>query len=195
MRKLLSDWKTKSALFLGISLAATGIGFGQAAVVAERGAELSPFVTTTLLSPDWGSDHNLGYTAGLDYTHFIRSIVQPSLELRMTSADGNSVGERSFLGGFKLQTTIHGIHPYATILGGNGDITFHNQAAQGYTSDNSFVVSMGAGAEFYVLPQWKVRADFSEQHWNLEPQILTPRTFSIGIAYRIAFHGNGGWVQ
>ena len=65
----------------------------------------------------------------------------------------------------------------------------------GYTGDNSFVYAIGGGAEFNVLPQWKVRADFTQQHWNLEPQILTPMTFSVGVAYSIAFHGNNGWVH
>jgi opacity protein-like surface antigen len=195
MRNLLSNWTTKSALFLGISLAATGIASAQATVVGERGAELAPFITTTYLSPDWGQKNNLGFTAGVDYTRFIRSIVQPSLEFRMTSADGLNVGEKTYLGGFKLQTTVHGVHPYAVVLGGNGDIVFHHQEAQGYTTDNSFVLSVGGGAEFNVLPQWKVRADFTEQHWNLEPQILTPKVFSVGVAYSIAFHGNGGWVR
>jgi hypothetical protein len=196
MRKLLSNLTMKSAFILGISLAATGIASAQATVVGQRGAELAPFIQTTLLAPDWGQAHNIGITAGVDYTRFIRSsLFQPSLELRVVSADGANVGERSYLGGFKLQTTIHGIRPYAVVLAGDGQITFHNQAAQGYTSDDSFVYSLGGGAEFNVLPQWKLRADFTQQHWNLEPQLLTPMAFSVGVAYSIAFHGNSGWVH
>ncbi len=192
MRNLLNHWTTKSALFLGISLAATGMASAQAVVTAQRGAEIAPFVTTTLLTPDWGPTNNLGFTAGVDYTRFLRgSLFQPSLELRVTDANGLTVGEKSFTGGVKLGTTIHGIHPYATFLAGTGVITFVHPV-QTYASDTSFVYSIGAGAEFNVASAWKVRADFSQQHWDLDPQLLTPVALSVGISYRIPFR-NGGW--
>jgi opacity protein-like surface antigen len=194
MRNLLKPWTKKSALLLGMSLAATGIASAQANVVGQRSAEITPFVTTTLVSPDWGQTRNLGFTAGVDYTRFVRAIVQPSLELRLTNANGLNVGERTYLGGFKFTGTIHGIHPYGTFLAGTGYIKFMNPIDT-YTSDTSFVYSMGGGAEFNVLPAWKVRLDFTQQHWDLDPEILTPTNYSIGVAYSIPFHGNGGWVH
>jgi opacity protein-like surface antigen len=193
MRNPLNHWTTKSLLCIGMSLAATGIAMGQASVTAQRGAEIAPFVQTTLLRPDWGSTDNIGFSAGVDYTRFIRSIVQPSLELRMTDANGTNLGERSFTGGLKLGTSIHGIHPYGTFLAGTGLLTFTHPIAY-YKSDSAFVYSIGGGAEFNVLPSWKVRADFSQQHWALDPTTLTPMTFSLGVAYSIPFHG-GGWVH
>lgn len=194
MPKLLNHWTTKSSLFLGLSLAATGMACAQAVVTAERGAAIAPFVQTALLQPDWGQPNNIGFIAGVDYTRYIRSMLQPSLELRVTNASGEQVSERSFTGGFKLETTFHHVHPYGTLLAGTGLITFVHPTA-GYDHDNSFVYSMGGGAEFYVLPQWKLRADFTQQHWDLNPVILTPTTLSVGVAYRIPFHGNGGWVH
>jgi hypothetical protein len=194
MRNLLNHWTSKFAVSLGIAFAATGIASAQASVTAQRGAEISPFVQTTLLRPDWGQTNNIGYTVGVDYTRFIRSIVQPSLELRMSSASGKTVNEKSYLGGFKLATTIHGVQPYATLLAGTGSIRF-NYPVAGYNTDTSFVYSIGGGAEFHVLPAWKVRADFAQQHWDLDPTILTPITMSVGISYSIPFHGGGGWVH
>jgi hypothetical protein len=191
MRNLLNHWTTKSALYLGISLAATGIASAQASVTAQRGAEIAPFVQTTMLRPDWGQTNNIGFSAGVDYTRFIRSIVQPSLELRFTNASGKNVGEHTFTGGLKLATTIYGIHPYAVLLAGTGGIKFMNPIDT-YGSDTSFVYAAGGGAEFYVRPQWKVRADFIDQHWDLDPQILTPMAFSVGVSYSVPFHG-GGW--
>ncbi len=193
MRNLLNHWTTKSALLLGVSLAATGIASAQAVVAADRGAAISPFVQTTLVAPDWGQPNNLGFTAGVDYTRFTPTLIQPSLEGRMTIAHGTQVSENSYLTGFKLETAFHSIHPYATLLAGMGYITFVNQP--GYPKDSSFVYSIGGGAEFHVLPSWKVRADFTEQHWNLDPQILNPKTMAVGIAYEIPFHKNGGWVH
>ena len=193
MRNTLSGWITKSAIFLGISLAASGIASGQAIVTADRGAAITPFVTSTLVRPDWGQLNNIGITAGVDYTRFTRTLIQPSLELRMTHANGKQVSENSYLTGFKLETSIHRIHPYATLLAGMGYIGFKNQP--NYTSDSSFIYSLGGGAEFNVLPSWKVRADFTEQHWNLDPQILTPMSFGVGLSYSIPFHKSGGWVH
>jgi opacity protein-like surface antigen len=194
MRNLLSSWTKKSVFLLGMSLAATGFASAQAITVGQRGAEITPFVTSTLVSPDWGQTRNLGFTAGVDYTRFIRAIVQPSLELRMTNATGKNVDERTYLGGFKVEAAIHNIHPYATLLAGTGGIIFHNPIDT-YTSDTSFVYSMGGGVEFNVTQSWKVRLDMTQQHWDLDPQILTPSIYSLGVAYSIPFHSNGGWVH
>ena len=98
-----------------------------------------------------------------------------------------------YLTGFKLETAIRRIHPYATLLAGMGYITFKNQPS--YSSDSSFTYSLGGGAEFNVLPSWKVRADFTEQHWNLDPQVLNPMSFGVGVSYSIPFHRSGGWVH
>jgi hypothetical protein len=193
MRNLLNHWTTKSALSLGIVLAATGVASAQAMVAAQRGAEIAPFVQTTLLSPDWGPTRNLGYTFGVDYTRFLRSIVQPSLEVRYVSANGDTVNEHSVLGGLKLGTTIHGVHPYATLLAGNGSLTFAHPILT-YSGDNSFIYAIGAGVEVNVLSGWKLRADFSQQQWNLDPHQLTPIALSVGVAYRIPFRG-GGWER
>jgi opacity protein-like surface antigen len=137
-----------------------------------------------------GYNENLGYTVGVDYTRFIRSIVQPSLEFRMTRANGDTVDERSFTGGLKLQATIHRVHPYATFLGGNGDIYFVHPI-NNYLSDNSFVLSLGGGADLDVTSQLSVRVDFTHQQWTIDPQTLTPVTLGIGFAYRLPFHPVG----
>jgi hypothetical protein len=178
----------KPSLLLGVLLAATQIAAAQAVVSAERGAELAPFVQTTLLSPDWGPTRNFGYTVGVDYTRFIHShsIVQPSVEFRFTSANGHTVNEHSYAGGLKLQTTIRRIHPYATLLVGKGTITF-NYDNGNYYGDSSFIYSIGGGADFNVAPQWKVRLDYTHQHWNLDPNTLTPTTLGVGIAYTLPF--------
>ncbi|MGD0798687.1 MAG: outer membrane beta-barrel protein [Acidobacteriaceae bacterium] len=193
MRNPLNRWTLKSAIFLSALLVAPAVASAQANVAAQRGAEITPFVQTSLLTPDWGQTRNVGYTAGVDYTRLIQAIVQPSLELRYVSANGLNVSEHSFTGGFKLAMTYHRIHPYATLLAGTGGITFtHPQP--GYPSDTSFIYSIGAGAEFNVTQSWKVRGDFLQQNWNLDPVKLTPVVLSVGVSYRIPFH-TGGWVH
>lgn len=185
-----SIWK--AVLLLAILLPGARAVVGQALITANRGAEIAPFAETTLLSPDWGPTRNIGYTVGVDYSRFIRSIVQPSLELRMTSADGTSVNERTYTGGLKLQATVHRVHPYATFLAGYGEI-YYVHPVNNYVSDNSFVYSLGAGADLDVTSQLSVRLDFTHQAWNLgsQAQTLTPVTLGVGVVYRLPFHPIG----
>jgi hypothetical protein len=185
VRNLPNHWTIKSAI-LAVSLAISGVASAQAFNTARRDAEITPFFQTTMLRPDYGRPNNTGYTVGADYTRFVRSIVQPSLEFRMSSATGQAVGERSLLAGFMFQASIFGVHPYATYLVGNGVITFTHPSGN-YFSDNSFVRSLGGGADFKLYSHLKLRADFTQQHWNLPP-VLTPMTFGLGLAYSIPFH-------
>jgi opacity protein-like surface antigen len=178
---------------LGLLLAAPAVVSAQAIVAAQRGAEIAPFVQTTILNPDYGPTNNTGYTVGVDYTRFLRSIIQPSIEVRYVSANGLTVDEHSLSGGLKLGVRVHGIHPYATLLAGTGGITFVHPSP-GYPSDTSVIYSIGAGADFNVLPNWKLRADFLHQSWNLDPNTLTPVVLSVGVSYRIPFR-TGGWVH
>jgi opacity protein-like surface antigen len=187
MRKLLNHWTMKSLLLLGVSLAARAVASAQAVETAQRGAEITPFFQSTILRPDYGPTNNFGYTIGVDYTRFIRSIVQPSLELRVNHAGGLTVGETGYLGGLKLQATVFGIHPYGTFLAGSGTITFTHPIGY-YYSDGSFVWALGGGADFNVTSSIKLRADFTQQHWNIDPPVLTPMTFSLGVAYSLPFH-------
>jgi Outer membrane protein beta-barrel domain len=188
MRNTLHSSIMKSAFFLGTLLATAQLASAQAMIAAGRGTEIAPFVQTTLVRPDWGPTSNIGYTVGVDYTRFIRSIVQPSIEVRMTSANGKTVNERSYAGGLKLQTAVHGIHPYATFLVGYGTITL-NYPEGTYTGDDSVIYSYGGGADFKVTSAWKLRLDFSQQNWNLGTNAsLTPMTFGVGVSYSLPFH-------
>jgi opacity protein-like surface antigen len=193
MRNPLNHWKLNLAITLGFLLAAPAIASAQAIVAGQRGAEIAPFVQTTILNPDYGQTENTGYTVGVDYTRFLRSIVQPSLEVRYVSANGLTVDEHSFTGGLKLGFTVHNIHPYATFLAGTGGIIFVHPSP-GYPSDTATVYSIGGGADFNLLSNWKLRADFLEQNWNLDPSTLSPMVLSVGVSYRIPFRG-GGWVH
>jgi opacity protein-like surface antigen len=190
MRNPLHHSAWKSALLLGILLSATRVVSAQALLTAQRSTEITPFAQLALVSPDWGPTNNLGYTVGIDYTHFIRSsFVQPSLEFRYTRANGVTVNERSYAGGFKLQTTVHGIHPYATILAGHGNIDFNYALPNSnYHGDNSFIFAFGGGAEFNVTSLWRLRLDVTSQSWNTGTESLSPLTLGVGIAYSLPSH-------
>lgn len=175
-----------SALVVGSMFTAVTHAHAQAIPTLERGAELAPFALGTSLSPDWGQTRNPGYTVGIDYTRFLRGSWQPAVEFRYAHADGRTVAENTYLGGLKLQTVIHGVHPYALLLAGIGVIHL-NYFNNGYNSDNASVYAFGGGADFDIARGWKLKADFVSQHWNLDPATLTPSAVSVGIAYRLPF--------
>lgn len=187
MSNLLHRPIRKVALVLGIVLATARVAPAQALEAGQRGTEIAPFAQFTIITPDWGPVDNRGYTVGADYTRFIRSIVQPSIEIRMTAANGSTVGEKTYSGGLKLQTRIRGVRPYVTILAGKGFITF-TQPINNYLGDNSLIYTLGGGAAFAAGRHMDLRLDFTHQNWNIGPQTLTPITLGAGLAYRIPFH-------
>jgi opacity protein-like surface antigen len=175
------------ALLFGVLLASTHSALAQAMASAQRGAAIAPFALSTSVSPDWGPTKNIGYVIGLDYTRFIRSIVQPSLEVRYTRANGKTVNERMYAGGLKLATSIHGIEPYLTALVGHGNIDFVG-ATNGYNGDASMAYSLGAGVDLPVTRHIKLRLDMTQQHWSFDPITLTPVSLSVGASYIIPGH-------
>jgi hypothetical protein len=185
MRKLRHYWKSRLAVSLALIAAPAALS-AQAYTTAQRSAEVAPFVQSTIVSPDWGPQRNLGYTVGVDYTRLLSTIIEPSLEVRYMNANGQTVGEHSLTGGVKLGFAVRKVHPYATLLAGTGGIAFDKSL--GYKPDNAYIYSLGGGAEFLAGQRWKVRADFLEQYWNLEPVTLSPVALSLGVAYRIPAH-------
>ncbi len=188
MQNLFRGPTLKNLVLFGTLLAATRLAPAQALATADRGAQLAPFVQTSLVYPDWGPTTDLGLTAGVDYTRFIRSIVQPSLEIRFNNVTGQVVNEHSFTGGLKLQTTVHHLHPYFTVLGGKGFIDFVHPA-NNYISDSSFIYSLGAGATIPIQSRVDLLFDFTHSQWDIGPQTLTPVTLNLGVAYRIGLRG------
>jgi hypothetical protein len=49
------------------------------------------------------------------------------------------------------------------------------------------IFAIGAGVDYHVVPSLNVRAEYEYQQWlSFPPNGLTPRIFSVGMAYR--FH-------
>jgi len=191
MTNLLHRSIRNAALLSGIVLGAVHAAAGQAVATGGRGAELSPFAFATVVAPDYGQPHNVGYTLGIDYTHFIRFILQPSVEVRFARASGQQINENSFGGGLKFHTNIGRVRPYAAALIGQGNLTFHHMGVN-TKIDKSTAFWYGGGAEYEVNSQWRIRGEFMQQYWDLAPGSITPSTFSVGFAYTIPFrHGRG----
>jgi hypothetical protein len=172
-----------SLLLLGI-LCTTAAAHAQAIVTADRTHAVTPFAQWTLVSPDWGPSKIPGYTIGVDYTRFIHLPVQPSFEVRTSAANGKTVNEHTYLGGFQLQVPFRRISPYVTFLGGYGGIHY-NYFNGGYTGDHSLIYSLGGGAEIPIAPYIRLRLDYTRQSWNIAPQTINPVALSAGIAFTL----------
>jgi hypothetical protein len=188
MQKLLNHWTRTLFVLVALPIALAGLAYGQAYETAQRGAEFSPFAEPIMLRPDWGPTSDIGIMAGVDYTRFISRFVQPSLEFRFTKGTGTTAGETTVSGGLKVQKDYGRIHPFVTVLGGYGRINF-TPVEGTYSGDNSFVLSIGGGANIDVHAGWKVRVDFAEQLWNLEPYKLSPQTLGVGVSYAVPTRG------
>ena len=175
-------------LFLLAVFLSSVAAHAQAMIVAGRSTAVTPFAQMSVVSPDWGPTHNLGYTVGVDYTHFIHSRVQPSFELRATTANGTTVNERTYLGGFQFQTEFRRVYPYVTFLGGYGGIHY-NFYNGGYTGDHSMIYSLGGGVDIPLVSSLRARIDYTRQAWNIAPQTINPVALSVGIAYTLSGGG------
>jgi opacity protein-like surface antigen len=172
-------------------LATAGVAAGQARVIARRSSEITPFAQMTFLNPDWALSPNFGASGGVDFTPFIPLLVQPSLEVRATAANGFEVEERSFSVGLKLAVRLGRVHPYGIVEEGIGGIYFHHPTTdiEGhlYTKDASRIYVVGGGVETNVLRLWQVRMEYTQQYWDLRPPKIYPMTGSVGVTYRIPF--------
>ena len=125
--------------------------------------------------------------------------LQPSAELRITGNSGPVAREYTYAPGIKLATVIHGIRPYATVLGGIGTVYFVHPSIQGhkglYAHDSSQLLSLGGGAELDISRSLLLRVDYTRQFWSLKQffvanEPLGPSALSIGVSYRIRPHGD-----
>jgi hypothetical protein len=178
-------------MYLAISVG-VGNAIGQSRTAARRSSEITVFGQATYLQPDWGADNNnWGATAGMALTPFIPLWVEPSFELRVSTAGGSEVTERTFSGGLKLATKVGRLHPYFVAEKGVGGIYFKhptiNYNGKPYLEDSSPIYVLGGGVEIQTVPHWQIRLDFSQQYWNLNPPRIGPMALSFGVTYRIPF--------
>lgn len=181
-----------AAALLGLSLTATGIASAQADATATRLAEITGFGGITISNPDYGPKNNFGYSAGLEYNRVSPGIIAPGFELRMTGSSGETVSERSVLGGMEFRSSpIHNIQPYMSALFGFGTIGYKGNFTT-RPSESDFVYGFGAGADIPIRHNLKIRADYLQQTWHYLPHNLTPSALTIGVNYTLLGGSSGG---
>ena len=165
----------------------------QALPVRTKGADISVFGTYTRLWPDYGPQKNNGATFGAFYTRYLRWF-SPGVEFRVKIADGETVDEKTYGGGVRVEKPIGRFRPYADFLISAGTINYHFRAppikpnGQPYLSDSSVVYTYGGGLDYDLTKSFSARAEFQGENWSMggyTPITLTPKMWSFGLVYRL----------
>ncbi len=165
---------------------------GQGLPTASKEAAISFFGAYSRVSTDRSSQKDNGFTVGLAYTRYLHWFLTPSLEVRCKVATGDTVSEKTFGGGIRVEHRFKNFYPYANFFGSYGKITFANPITSvpgpRYYYDDSTVYSTGAGLDYDITSNWAARVDYQFEHWHTGLRnTFTPQIFSIGILYRIPF--------
>lgn len=162
---------------------------------ASKRADITVFGMYTNNNPDYGQRRNNGLTLGGDYTRYYRWRVQPSLEVRAGSDNGEIIDQKTVLAGLRLKMDIkQRFHPYGDFLVGGSWIHFLLPPAPNYTHDQGFTRSYGGGVEMDVWRNWGAKIDYQGEHTvysdQFSPIHLTPSKISGGVVYRIPFRNH-----
>ena len=163
------------------------VAYSPATYPADRVDGFSVFGGYSYLNTDYGVNDK-GYMAGADYTHSIHNrFLTPSIEVRYMGSTGPAITEDSFLGGVKVETHFHRLHPYAGAFIGYGVINY----VQVNQNDNSIAYAFAVGADYNVTHAFAIKVDAQEQFWKLgeASSELTPQTVTFGVLYRIPNFG------
>jgi Outer membrane protein beta-barrel domain len=146
---------------------------------------------------DW-SERISGYTIWGDYTLYNAPGALKGIAIEVLGRDLNydrtgldpklrmRTGEGGLLYAWRRYRHVQ---PYGKLLAGYGSINF-TTSDPNYSHDTRTVLAEGAGVNFILHNNFVIRADFENQGWpNLfRHHSLTPRGFTIGVAYDFKRH-------
>ncbi len=85
----------------------------QAMPTASKSNDISAFVGGSYSNPQYGPEQDKGITFGANLIEHLHFPVSPSIEGRANITSGAYIGERSYLGGLRVQgDVLHYLHPY-----------------------------------------------------------------------------------
>lgn len=166
----------------------------QAAPTASRRLGIALFGGLTGTYTGLQSARNLAVTAGVDLDFAPTRGFYPSAEVRGTYPVYGGVldDQRNVLGGLKVARSYGRVHPYVDLLGGRGQINYHNGYPSldphiFYLQSAGNVFAAGGGLAVDALKGIRVRADAQAQRYST-PVTTTGRiiadAFTLGIEYR-----------
>ncbi len=159
----------------------------QAMPTASKENSISVFAGGTYSNPQYGPYYDKGLTFGANIVEHLRHRIDPSIEGRVNITTGTDVGERTYLGGLRVQTSLRAIHPYGDFLIGGGNIHFKLSNGQTYVNGYSTVFSYGGGVDIDVYRQFQLKLDMQQQDWMLGDAPFKPWIAMAGVTYRFHF--------
>jgi hypothetical protein len=159
----------------------------QAMPTAAKQNSISVFAAGTYSNPQYGPYYDQGITFGANIVQHLRHRIDPSIEGRVNITSGTDVGERTLLGGLRVQTSFRALHPYGDFLIGGGNIHFNLSNGQTYVTGDSTVFSYGGGLDIDVFRQYQLKLDIQQQDWKLGDAPFKPWIAAVGVTYRFHF--------
>ena len=169
----------------------------QAVPTATEKYQLSAFgggsgVFTGLLN-----GHNLSITAGIDFAFLSLHGFHPAAEVRGTYPvhSGTIDGQKSVLGGLRVDRQFGFARPYVDFLVGRGEIDYQNGGflipPLTYLSTSTLVYSPGVGMDLDISHHWAFKADYQYQSWStpvVSSGTIHPSVVTLGAVYRFDFN-------
>jgi opacity protein-like surface antigen len=195
---MMKQLKTPQNLILSsVLLLLAHIANAQALPTAGQKYQLSAFGGGSGVFTDLEAGHNLSITAGIDFEFLSLHGFHSAAEIRGTYPfhSGTINGQKSALGGLRVDRRIAFAHPYVNFLVGRGELDYTNGGFTigplTYLSTTTTVYSPGAGVDLDVTHNWLFKADYQYQSWNT-PVVASgkihPSVFTLGAVYRFDFN-------
>jgi opacity protein-like surface antigen len=173
-----------------ISLTAARL-HAQASPTASRAGDLQIGAMFNLASPDYRPETFKGY--GFYTTFDFRYHIGIEGEFHQVNDPNATEGiyERTYEVGPRYVLHYGRLAPYAKVMYGRGVFNYppvNGDPKIGPAANLAYnLIAGGVGVDYRVVPAMNVRVDYEYQQWlSFPPNGLTPRIFSVGVAYR--FH-------
>ncbi len=175
-------------LFVSIICLEARLLQAQAVPAASRVGDLQVGTSFNLAQSDYFSESFKGF--GFYTTFDFRSHFGVDAEFHQVNGKNNTY-ERTFEVGPRYVMHFGRLPPYAKLLVGRGVFNFPpvpSSPNSGPAANLAYNMwSGGFGADYSSRPSLNLRMDYELQQWNkFPPNGLTPRVFSVGVAYH--FH-------
>lgn len=181
---------------LALAVASSAALWSQAVPTARRTLQLSAFGLLQGTYTGLSGGRNLALTAGGDLSFYHIGAVLLSAEVRGTYPldKGEVDGQKSVLGGLRIEDRFARFVVFADGLAGRGGIDYTNGGhivpPLVYFSSTTNVLAGGGGVEVDLTRSLALKGDLQVQHWNVPfATAIYPKQIGVGVVYRF---GAGG---
>jgi opacity protein-like surface antigen len=158
---------------------------------ASKAGDLQVGASFTLATPDYGPNtlRGLGFYATFDFKPHWG--IEGDFRQSNDPDSKEGIYERTFEAGPRYYLHFHQFEPYAKVMVGRGIFNFPpdpRHPKDGAAANLAYTMWAGGfGLDYRFKPSINFRADYEFQQWsNFPPHGLTPRVFTLGVAYH--FH-------